>query len=497
MEQDDRGLRPQPHNIEAEQALIGAALVNNDVVDHVRAHVTWEHFFDPLHKRLWMAIERRVTAGRAASPVLLKPLFEKDPGMASIGGPAYLARLAGAAISIFNAKDYATSIRELWVRRQLFDLIEEAEAAVDDPEADVETAISSLEGRMIMMAEVAQPEDQSTAARAAVEMVDDINAAWMEGVDPGLSFGLHEVDRYTGGMLPADVCVLAGRTSMGKTAKALHVMRRQLKDNVGVFVASLEMKPKALAMRVISAMLYEQKERIEYRKMRRPNDLDEAEFKRIIECAQEMAKLPLRIMGPESTELGRIVSEARIAKRAFDQMEGCSGLGLIIVDYVQLVTVPGAESGADQISKAMKGLKRLAAQLEVPILILAQLNREVENRATAQQSIPRPRMSDLKGSGSIEEDADIIILIHRDEYYVNEWKVPAHIKGKEARAKARQELEEMKIEVRGKIDIIIGKNRQGERADVKAKGDLGVNIIEDLNTAPAIEPEVQEELADL
>jgi replicative DNA helicase len=452
-----------PHNIEAEQQLLGAILTNNDVYDRVAQIIKPEHFYDPVHERIYRIAEERITANMLASPVTLKAYMADDEGLKSLGGAAYLARLAGAAISSFAARDYAQMIYEMHVRRQLMHLGADisAKAAKMEATGDPKDQITEAEQALYKLAETGSASTgfQSflTAVTTAVRVA---NAAYQrEGGLAGLSTGLSDLDKKLGGLHPSDLLIIAGRPSMGKTALATNIafnMARAYKKGkrpdgtegainggvVGFF--SLEMSAEQLASRILS-----EASEISSEKIRR-GELSEDEFRRFVDAARALEACPLYIDDTPALPISQLAARARRLKREH-------GLDAIFVDYLQLVRPATAkDSRVNEVSEITQGLKAIAKELDIPVVALSQLSRQVENREDK-----RPLLSDLRESGSIEQDSDVVMFVYREEYYVEREK-PSDDK-LEQMAAWQDRMERL----HGKAEIIIGKQRHGPIGNVE------------------------------
>ncbi len=450
---------PAPHSIEAEQALLGALLVNNEVHARIEDILQPEHFYDPVHRRLYEIIDQRIKSGALASPVTVKPFVEDDPGLAELGGPAYLARLAGASISIFAARDYAEMIRDLALRRELIalgtDLADQARRIEVGDEA--EGLITEAERKLYALAEKGHVARGFVSfAQALREAVDVAHAAYRrDGHLAGISTGLRALDDKLGGLHKSDLLILAGRPSMGKTALATNIAfniarnhRTEIDDHgnrktvaggvVGFF--SLEMSSEQLAARILSEAARVPSDRI------RKGTMDEEEFRRLIRAAQELEKSPLYIDDTPALTIGQIAARARRLKRTH-------GLDVLFIDYLQLAR-PSSSRPSDgrvqEVSEITQGLKAIAKELDIPVVALSQLSRQVESREDK-----RPQLSDLRESGSIEQDADVVMFVFREEYY-REREKPSE-SDHDAFLKWQQIMEQ----VHGKAEIIIGKQRHG------------------------------------
>ena len=452
-----------PHNIEAEQQLLGAILTNNDVYDRISAVVRAEHFYDPVHRRIFEVAAARILKNALASPVTLKAFLEDDEGLKELGGPAYLARLAGAAISAHAARDYGQMIYDLAVRRALIALGRDiaAQAAKVDVASEPREQIVDAEQKLYKLGEqgVAERGFQSFL-KAVTDAVNVANAAYQrDGGLAGISTGLADLDKKLGGLHPSDLLILAGRPSMGKTSLATNIAfniakahkRGRLPDGgegaveggvVGFF--SLEMSAEQLAARILSEASEVPSEQI------RRGDMTEAEFRRFVEAAKALEACPLYIDDTPALPISQVAARARRLKRTH-------GLDVLVVDYLQLLKAASAkDSRVNEVSEITQGLKAIAKELNIPVVALSQLSRQVESRDDK-----RPQLSDLRESGSIEQDADVVMFVFREEYYKEREKPGDH--DLEAMAKWQEVMEH----VHGKAEVIIGKQRHGPIGSVE------------------------------
>lgn len=446
-----------PHSIEAEQQLLGAILTNNDIYDRVSNLIGPQHFYEPVHARIFEVAATRIAKGNLASPVTLKTFFEDDEGLQELGGPAYLVRLAGSAISAFAARDYAQMIYDMAIRRELIELGHEIadRAARADVSVEPRDQIVTAEQRLYSLAEQGQAERGFQSFLSAVkDAVDVANAAYRrDGGLAGLSTGLIDMDRKLGGLHRSDLLILAGRPSMGKTSLATNIAfniakayrRGPLPDGgegaidggvVGFF--SLEMSAEQLAARVLSEAAEIPSEQI------RRGDMTEAEFRRFVEAAKTLEACPLYIDDTPALPISQLSARARRLKRTH-------GLDVLIVDYLQLVRPATArDSRVNEVSEITQGLKAIAKELDIPVIALSQLSRQVESREDK-----RPQLSDLRESGSIEQDADVVMFVFREEYYAEREK-PSEDKIDEM-VKWQERMERL----HGRAEVIIGKQRHG------------------------------------
>ncbi|MDR9485441.1 MULTISPECIES: replicative DNA helicase [Sediminimonas] len=446
-----------PHSIEAEQQLLGAILTNNDLYDRVASIIGPQHFYDPVHARIFETAAARIAKNNLASPVTMKAFFDEDEGLKELGGPAYLVRLAGAAISAYAVRDYAQMIYDLAVRRELIGLGRNIASKASRVEVDNEPReqIVEAEQALYQLAEQGQTESGfQSFLKAVTDAVNVANAAYQrDGGLAGVSTGLTDMDRKLGGLHRSDLLILAGRPSMGKTSLATNIAfniakaykRGALPDGtegtiqggvVGFY--SLEMSAEQLAARILSEAAEVPSEQI------RRGDMTETEFRRFVDAAKALEACPLYIDDTPALPISQLAARARRLKRTH-------GLDVLMVDYLQLVRGTGrSENRVNEISEISMGLKAIAKELDIPVIALSQLSRQVESRDDK-----RPQLSDLRESGSIEQDADVVMFVFREEYYKEREKPGDH--DLEAMAKWTEEMERL----HGKAEVIIGKQRHG------------------------------------
>ncbi len=456
------GFREPPHNIEAEQALLGAILVNNDAFDRVSDFLQAQHFSEELHRRIYDVAAQLIRAGKLATPITLKTfLGEHDLGGVTIA--QYLARLAAEATTIINAADYGRTIHDLAVRRDLIVIGEDiVNGAYDAPiAASPRDQIEEAERKLYSVAETGRYEGGfhrfSDALATAVDMAAK---AWeRDGRLSGLATGMSDLDKMLGGLQASDLVIIAGRPAMGKSALATNIAFNiarayefearpdgtQATVNGGVVgFFSLEMSAEQLATRIVS-----EQAGVPSYKIRR-GDISEPEFHRVAQAAREMQTIPFYIDQTGGISIAQLAARARRLKRQ-------RGLDLLVVDYIQLLSASRTRSDnrVQELTEITTGLKALAKELNVPILALSQLSRQVEARDDK-----RPLLSDLRESGSIEQDADVVMFIFREEYY---------LKNKQPHEGTEEFLEwQSKMEqVHGKAEIIIGKQRHGPTGTVE------------------------------
>jgi replicative DNA helicase len=413
--------RVPPHNYEAEQALLGAILANNRVFDRVNEFLRSEHFADPVHGRIYEAAGTLIQRGQIANFLTLKSLFDQDPALVEAGGAKYLARLENAVVTIINAEDYGHTIHDLFLRRELINLGEEVvnDAFTFDLDLSAMEQIETAEQQLYRLAETGQTEGVlkplKDAMTSAIQIAE--RAFKRDSHVTGVTSGLRDLDRKLGGLHDSDLVILAGRPSMGKTALATNVAfnaagaYREERDETGavrvlegakVAFFSLEMSAEQLATRILSEQTAISSDRI------RRGEVREDDFPKFVAAAQALSRLPFFIDDTPGLTVPALRTRARRLKRQH-------GLGLIVVDYLQLIRSVGAnrpENRVQELSEITRSLKGVAKELNVPILALSQLSRAVEQREDK-----RPQLADLRESGSIEQDADVVMFIYREQYY--------------------------------------------------------------------------------
>jgi len=445
-----------PSNIDAEQALIGSVLVNNDIIDEVANIINFKEFYDPVHSKIYDMIEKLHNKGMIANPITLKTPFEKDENLSEVGGTEYLVKLTRLSSSIKQSIDYAKIIHEKFVKRELVKISESlSEDAVDEKtEKSGEDIIQDTEKLLFDLAERGTFNQSFLKFDQALDQTIEMatNAMKSDQGIVGVPTGLKDLDERLGGLHKSDLVIIAGRPSMGKTALATNIAyyaaKKILDNNEKTSVAffSLEMSSEQLSTRIIS-----EQSRIKSNDIRR-GKITEEEFNRLIETSRNIHQLPLIIDETPAITIATLSNRARRMKRLF-------GLNLIVVDYIQLMTTGSKryDGRVQEISEITQGLKALAKELGVPVLALSQLSRAVE-----QRDDKKPQLSDLRESGSIEQDADVVMFVFREEYYL-ERKEPrlGTIEHAEWQSKMN--------EIIGAADIIIGKQRHGPTGNIKVE----------------------------
>ncbi len=447
----------QPSNIEAEQALLGSILVNNDIIDEVSNILKSEYFYDPAHIKIYGVIENLNNKGMIANPITLKNFFERDNMLEEVGGTEYLVKLTRFSGSPKQAVDYAKIIHEMYLRRELVLISNKLSSDTMNAnlqEQNAENIIEETEKSLFSLAEKGTFSQSFLKFNQALDQTIQMATMAMQSDQGivGVPTGLTDLDEKLGGLHKSDLIILAGRPSMGKTALATNIaynasqniLKRQEKSSVAFF--SLEMSSEQLSTRILSEQAKIRSDDI------RRGKVTEEEINRYIETSRNIYNLPLFIDETPAITIATLSNRARRIKRL-------SGLSLIVVDYIQLMSSSANrnENRVQEISEITQGLKALAKELSVPVLALSQLSRAVEQRDDKQ-----PQLADLRESGSIEQDADVVMFVYREAYYL-ERKQPklGSIEHAEWQSKMN--------DVNGLADIILGKQRHGPTGTVKVE----------------------------
>ena len=478
--------RLPPANLEAEQALLGALLANNKAYERVSEFLAGEHFADAVHGRIFSAIQRRIEAGQLADAVTLRAEFEHSGLLDDVGGTGYLAQLLGAMVGIINAGEYGRVIHDAWLRRQLVDLGETMvnRAFGAEPELDGKLQLEAGEQALFDLSKEGESGGGFVSfERALSAAVQHAERAFSNpGGVAGLSTGLRDLDAKLGGLHKSDLLILAGRPGMGKTALAtkiafgaartvLRVARDKDPNAVprgGVAVFSLEMSCDQLATRLLS-----EESRISGDRIRR-GEISQRDFDRFLDVSRELQALPLYIDDTPAITISALRTRCRRLQRT-------KGLDLIVVDYLQLMR-PAAgskpENRVQEISQITQGLKAIAKELSVPVIALSQLSRAVEQREDK-----RPQLSDLRESGSIEQDADVVMFIYRDEYYLQQ-RQPKDLNF-ENPAKLQEAMDKWQKDMEGahnKAELILAKQRHGPTGTIRLFFEAEFTRFGDLDT---------------
>jgi len=460
----DVALPHLPANIEAEQALLGALLYDNAAFERLGDHLQGRHFHEPFHQRLFTAVETAIRKGQLAEPILLAEQFARDPAFEDLGGIRYLADLVDRAPPAANAPDYARAIYDLALRRELIRIGGEISTVAQQPDAELDARdqIEQAEQQLYELAEAGGVTQGfvsfADALQGAVAMAAEAHSR--EGGLAGLSTGLIDLDQKIGGLHPSDLVIIAARPSMGKSSLAANIgfdvarnyawepqpdgSKKTVRGGVCAFF-SLEMSADQLALRLLAEVSGVSGDRL------RKGEIDAMEFGRVRDAAIEIQDAPFYIDDTGGITLAKLTARARRLKRTV-------GLDLLIIDYLQLITMGGSsrqENRVQEVSAITQGLKALAKELSIPVIALAQLSRQVENREDK-----KPQLADLRESGSIEQDADMVMFIYRESYYLSRLEPR---EGTEEHFKWQEQMDQ----VRGLAEIIIGKQRHGPIGTVK------------------------------
>ena len=459
------GVEAQPHNVEAEQQLLGAMLLDNTVIDKTADLIKADQFFDPVHADIYEAIRSRVDGGQLASPVVLKSVFENHEGMRQLGGTKYLAKLATVSAVSRAVRSYATIISDLAAKRQIIAGMVDAKAAIAEGKAGSVDIAASLETAVgaIMATSTAKPLTRSHLS-CVIGLVKNVGAA-MRGDDvPGFPTRLPQVDTILDKFGPGKLYVLAGRPGMAKTSVAQNLAMMAMDAGRGVFHASLEMDGEECASRYISLGLSRRGVKIPYNRFTRTKDgkLSEMEARAVLEEAKRQEGLPLEIAERDVRTGPRLRSAIRRTQQRMANSK--FPLGLVVIDYLQLLQFADNDSPYVRASKASDLCKSISLEFSLPVIACAQLSRGVEQRDS-----PFPKMSDLRDSGKLEEDADVVMLLYRQAYYTEQAlaSLPAN-----APADTRIELEAELDATRDTIDLVIEKHRGGRTGKASAFIDL-------------------------
>ena len=455
-ENDTNTVNKMPQNIEAEQSLIGSILFDNKVMEDLPTNFVSRHFFDPLHSSIFEACISLTDNGRLADPVTLKGYLKDDVSLRDIDIKQYLSDLREGTVSLSKAKFYADEIRNCYVRRSLIRIGDDLIDRSINPSIEIspDQEISNTEEQLYNLAEKDQvnsgPIDFKTILGKATNQINE--AYQRKGSLSGVDTGFSGLNRQLGGLNKSDLLVLAGRPAMGKTALATNIgfnaaKTSKIENNQSILIFSLEMSAEQLAQRILA-----EQSTIDSHKLRN-GDISEKEFSDLVSTQNEIMNLPFFIDDTPAISVGQIASRARRLKRT-------NGLALIIIDYIQLIQgtkASEAQGRVQEVSSITRGLKSLAKELDVPILALSQLSRAVEQREDK-----RPILADLRESGSIEQDADVVMFVYREEYYLDKSEpTQRDNENQESFNERFLRWQDRRNLAEGKAEIIISKQRHG------------------------------------
>ena len=443
-------LEELPNNIEAEQSVIGSILLSNEIFDEISMIISRKNFYDPMHQKIFGAIEKLIYSGMLANPITLKNNFENENDKLNI--PEYLVRITKFSTSSRQAIEYSKLIYDLFVKRELIKISENMidVAKLNDLDNDGQKIIESFEKSLFDLAEKGSLSSSlikfDEAMRQTIEMAS--NAYKNDEGIVGVPTGLTDIDDRLGGLHKSDLLIIAGRPSMGKTALATNIAfnaAKKIQDDgrkSSIAFFSLEMSSEQLSTRILA-----EQSRIKSNDIRR-GKISEEQFDKFIETSKNVSELPLYIDETPAISIAALSNRARRIKRLY-------GLDMVVVDYIQLMRASNFKEGrVQEISEITQGLKALAKELSVPVLALSQLSRAVE-----QRDLKKPQLSDLRESGSIEQDADVVMFVYREAYYLEKQEPrPATVEHAEWQAKMN--------EVSNLAEIIIGKQRHGPTGNI-------------------------------
>jgi len=439
-----------PNNIEAEQSVIGSILVSNEIFDEINMIVSSKNFYDPMHQKIFSAIEKLIYSGMLANPITLKNYFENEKD--EINVPDYLVKITKFSTSSRQAIEYSKLIYDLFVKRELIKISENVidSAKLNDLDKDGQSIIENFEKSLFDLAEKGSFSSSLVKFDEAMKMTIEMasNAYKNDEGLVGVPTGLRDLDDRLGGLHKSDLLIIAGRPSMGKTALAtniaFHAAKKIQEDGRKSTIAffSLEMSSEQLSTRILA-----EQSRIKSNDIRRGR-ISEEQFDKFIETSKNISELPLYIDETPAISIAALSNRARRIKRLY-------GLDMVVVDYIQLMRAANFREGrVQEISEITQGLKALAKELSVPVLALSQLSRAVESR-----DIKKPQLSDLRESGSIEQDADVVMFVYREAYYLEKLEPrPATVEHAEWQSKMN--------EVSNLAEIIIGKQRHGPTGNI-------------------------------
>ena len=439
-----------PNNIEAEQAVIGSILLSNEIFDEINMLVASKNFYDPMHKKIFAAIEKLIYGGMLANPITLKNYFENEKDDLNV--PEYLVKITKFSTSSRQAIEYSKLIYDLFVKRELIKISEDVidNAKLNDLDNDGQKIIENFEKSLFDLAEKGSFNSSlvkfDEAMRQTIEMAS--NAYKNDEGIVGVPTGLTDLDDRLGGLHKSDLIIIAGRPSMGKTALATNIAfyaAKKLQDEgkkSSIAFFSLEMSSEQLSTRILA-----EQSRIKSNDIRR-GKISEEQFDKFIETSKNVAELPLYIDETPAISIAALSNRSRRIKRLY-------GLDMVVIDYIQLMRASNFKDGrVQEISEITQGLKALAKELSVPVLALSQLSRAVEQRDSK-----KPQLSDLRESGSIEQDADVVMFVYREAYYLEKQEPrPATVEHAEWQAKMN--------EVSNLAELIIGKQRHGPTGNI-------------------------------
>ena len=470
-----------PVNLEAEQAVLAAVLMNNRALESVSDFLLPEHFSHPAHQEIFKLAMRQFAVGIPFDIITAKTYLEQQGTLESVGGVEYLSKLASAGSTVVNVEHYGRIVFDNARRRDLINLGQNIidDAYTEDLDKSVNTQIESAEQKLFNLASTGQTERNVVTLAAALKgALEEAQIAYKaDGKLSGLTTGLDDLDKSISGLHRSDLIIIAGRPAMGKTTLALNIAfnaanailngraNKQYQGAVAFF--SLEMSSNQLASRILSSQ-----SKIPSSRMREGSNLTDEDWMKMSQYADALSKTPIVIDDTAEVSVPAIKTRARRIARQF------GGIALIVIDYLQLMTSPGGkrnDNRVQELSEITRSLKILAKELDVPVIVLSQLSRKVEDRDDK-----RPILSDLRESGSIEQDADIVMFTYREEYYLDGHSPEKRLSGA-ASETVIQNWQKRLAQSRNKADVIIAKNRHGKPETVHLSFSGEYSLFDNLN----------------
>lgn len=444
---------PRPHDIDTEQQLLGELMLNNAAAERLIGVLEPAHFAEPLHQRLYDAIARAVKAGLAATPFTLKPEFEHDAALRDLGGAGYFVTLAARAGECVDPAAWAQALKNLAFRRRLIATAREIQDAAFRAPIEAEPAAIAEHAEALLAHAFTDTNAGQERFRPLGDLANEVMT--QRDAEPTVKFGLDRLDDITGGLRPKELVIVGARPGMGKTAFAGHLALAAAKQGRGVAFFSMEMAAAAITLRLIAAHAFALGRTVAYDEARRGR-LDARETEALTEAEASLRKLPLYIHeGRQLTPSGLLLAAKRAQKRLRDTT---APLGLVVIDHIQKIR-PDRDCRGNKVAEMTEisdALQKMAGALNVPVVALSQLNRAVEGREGR-----RPELSDLRESGAIEQDADLVLLLYREAYYA--LKAEPH-RAHEDWADWHSEY----LRCANKLDIFVAKHRNGREGQVRA-----------------------------
>jgi replicative DNA helicase len=471
-------IKRPPSNVEAEQQLLGTILLDNTAFDGVNGILEPDHFYDPVHAKIFALAKHFIAKDKIASPVTLKPMLQMNDGFNELGGTDYLIKCVASCIAVSVAPDYARLIRDLWSRRCAIEVAEriiEQASDFENPDQTTDQVIDLAEGELATLRTDTETEKPFvTYAEAMAEAMQLASDAYQRGGEPEISTGMDKLDDKLGGLQRGRLIVLGGRTAMGKTALALQLAGNVADAGGGVLFASFEMPAFELAQRYASTAAHVSGLKMPYRNFA-TGSMEESQFQHILQQSRDTEGRSLAVVGEDKKEITRLRSSIRTASRHFERKG--TPLKLLVVDYIQLAKASHANSRVEEVSYCARDLKSIAKTYNIPVIGLSQVKREVDDRKDR-----RPGLSDLRWAGEIEEAADQVMFVYRQSYYDD--KDAREMEDDEERAALKFRADKD----RQKMEVLVEKNRGGPTGQATIWADMATNRVCNENPAHAPDP---------